>query len=413
MSRPIVLLCMGTRPEIIKMAPVYHALTESPLRPVVVHTGQHDEIAWPLYRFFGMAPEHVLTLARERPSLGHLNAQLLDAVDQLLGETPSSAVLVHGDTSSAQSAALAAFYAGVPVGHVEAGLRSGDATDPFPEEMNRTVIAQLARWHYAPTQRAVGNLLREGVPGEGITLVGNTIVDAVQHGLGVLGEGTFVPTGLPREAGPWARSGRLAVVTMHRRENWGAPIEAVARAVGLAVAETPDLHVLWPVHPNPAVRASVEAGLARAGLDPSASPRVRLVAPLDYPAMLWALRRAWLVLTDSGGIQEEAAALDRPVLVLRKTTERPELIEAGGGALVGAHGPDVTRWLRMLTSNADAYAALRCEVNPYGDGLAGERIAAALTASLAPADAIRQSLPTLPLHRPAELSVPASIAFAA
>ncbi|WP_095514469.1 non-hydrolyzing UDP-N-acetylglucosamine 2-epimerase [Rubrivirga sp. SAORIC476] len=383
MPRSTVLLCMGTRPEIIKMAPVYHALRGGPLTPVVLHTGQHDSIAWPLYQFFGMEPDRVLDLTRERPSLGHLNAQLLDALDGVLDAENAEAVLVHGDTSSALSAAMAAFYAGAPVGHVEAGLRSGNPTDPFPEEMNRTVIARLATWHFAPTHRAVRNLVREGVRPESISLVGNTVVDAVHHGLGVIGSGSWVPSGLPADTAEWTRSGRLALVTMHRRENWGRPIEEVAAAIAEAVLATPDLRVLWPVHPNPAVGAAVQAGLDRAGLSAAARARIRLVEPLDYPAMLWALRRSWLVLTDSGGIQEEAAALDRPVLVLRQTTERPELIEAGGGVLVGASGDAVRGWLRDLTTRPDAYAALRCETNPYGDGTAGEQIAATLADEVA------------------------------
>lgn len=403
MARPTVLLCMGTRPEIIKMAPVYHALADSLLRPVVLHTGQHDSIAWPLYRFFGMEPDRVLDLTRERPSLGHLNAQLLDAVDGVLSDEGAEAVLVHGDTSSALSAAMAAFYAGAPIGHVEAGLRSGNPTDPFPEEMNRTVIARLARWHFAPTRRAVRNLIGEGVQPSGVSLVGNTVVDAVHHGLGVIGDGGWVPAGLPDDVAAWATGGRLALVTMHRRENWGRPIVDVAEAIAEAVAATPDLRVLWPVHPNPAVREAVAAGVERAGLSAEAADRLRRIEPLDYPAMLWALRQSWLVLTDSGGIQEEAAALDRPVLVLRKTTERPELIEAGGGALVGASGDAVRAWLRDLTTDAEVYGTLRCETNPYGDGRAADRIADVLTRELALPQPTEALLPVTPLATPSPI----------
>ncbi len=394
---------MGTRPEIIKMAPVYHALADSLLRPVVLHTGQHDSIAWPLYRFFGMEPDRVLDLTRERPSLGHLNAQLLDAVDGVLSDEGAEAVLVHGDTSSALSAAMAAFYAGAPIGHVEAGLRSGNPTDPFPEEMNRTVIARLARWHFAPTRRAVRNLIGEGVQPSGVSLVGNTVVDAVHHGLGVIGDGGWVPAGLPDDVAAWAAGGRLALVTMHRRENWGRPIVDVAEAIAEAVAATPDLRVLWPVHPNPAVRQAVAAGVERAGLSAEAADRLRRIEPLDYPAMLWALRQSWLVLTDSGGIQEEAAALDRPVLVLRKTTERPELIEAGGGALVGASGDAVRAWLRDLTTDAEVYGTLRCETNPYGDGRAADRIADVLTRELALPQPTEALLPVTPLATPSPI----------
>ena len=397
MPAPTVLLCMGTRPEIIKMAPVYHALADSPLRPVVLHTGQHSDIAWPLYEFFGMAPDVELDLTRERPSLGHLNARLLDAVDGVISEVGAEAVLVHGDTSSALAAAMASFYAGTPVGHVEAGLRSGNPMDPFPEEMNRTVIAKLARWHFAPTRRAVGHLVREGCAPGAISLTGNTVVDAVRDAL----------ARTPERVGPReAEGGRTVLVTMHRRENWGRPIEEVARAVGEAVRAHPDLRVVWPMHPNPDVRAAVRRGLGAADLGPAVA-RVELSEPLDYAPMLHALRDAWLVLTDSGGIQEEAAALDRPVLVLRRTTERPELIEAGGGALVGTDHATVLSWLTGLATDPVAYGALRCPTNPYGDGRAGERVAAVLAEALAHrAEAVAPSRPEpLPAAPPARLVV--------
>ena len=369
---PTVLLCMGTRPEIIKMAPVYRALAAGPIRPVVVHTGQHGEMAWELYRFFGMVPDHALALERERPTLGHLSARLLDGLDRVIAAEAADAVLVHGDTSSALAAAMAAFYAGVPVGHVEAGLRSGDLDDPFPEEMNRTLIGRIARWHFAPTPGAVGHLRDEGVAEHAIALVGNTVVDAVQYGLDALADRDAPPDGMPPDAEAWLDGADLALVTMHRRENWGAPIADVAQAVAETARDHPGLRFLWPVHPNPAVREAVERGIARGG---GAGGRVRLTGPLSYPALLCALRRSWLVLTDSGGIQEEAAALDRPVLVLRQTTERPEVIEAGGGALIGPSGRSVRAWVQELAANDEAHAAFAGAANPYGDGLTGRRIA--------------------------------------
>ena len=382
MARPTVLLSMGTRPEIIKMAPVYHALRGGPLQPVVVHTGQHRDLAWSLYRFFGMVPDRTLDLRRHRATLGHLNAQLLDATDEVLTRENAQAVLVHGDTSSALSAAMAGFYAGVPVGHVEAGLRSGDLANPFPEEMNRTMIARLARWHFAPTQGAVRNLRREGVAPEAISRVGNTGVDAVRFGLGRLAEVEGVPVGLPADAETWLADGELVLVTMHRRENWGAPIEDVAASVVETARAHPHLRVLWPVHPNPEVQSAVRRGLARGAGASGVGGRIRLVEPLSYPALLWALSRSWLVMTDSGGLQEEAAALGRPVLVLRATTERPEVIEAGGGALIGPSGVSVRAWVRDLAGDPDAHAALTCDENPYGDGRSGCRIAAVMAAEI-------------------------------
>lgn len=357
------------------MAPVYHALKGGPLEPVVVHTGQHRDLAWSLYRFFGMQPDHTLDLRRNRTTLGHLNAQLLDATDAIIARESAQAILVHGDTSSALSAAMAGFYAGIPVGHVEAGLRSGDLTNPFPEEMNRTVIATLARWHFAPTDGAVRNLRREGIAPEAISLVGNTIVDAVQFGLDRLADVEGMPVGLPADTEEWIGDGDMVLVTMHRRENWGAPIEDVAESVVETARAHPHLRFVWPVHPNPEVRSAVRRGLARGADTTGVSKQIRLVDSLSYPALLWALGRSWLVMTDSGGIQEEAAALGRPVLVLRTTTERPEVIEAGGGALIGPSGVAVRAWVHDLASDGLAHRALTCDENPYGDGQTGARIA--------------------------------------
>ncbi len=376
---------MGTRPEIIKMAPVYHALRETSLRPVVLHTGQHSDMAWPLYEFFGMEPDLALDLTRERPSLGHLSAQLLDTLDQVVMESEAAAMLVHGDTSSTLAASLAAFYAGVPVGHVEAGLRSHDGRDPFPEEKNREIVARLARWHFAPTSRAVGNLMREGCHPGHVHLVGNTVVDATKRGLEAVLDPTQEASDLfDDDLAEWAGRGRLVLVTAHRRENWGRPITEVAAAVGTLAARHPGVRFLWPLHPNPAVRSAVAFGLQLAGMN--SEDRIRLSKPLSYPQMLWALRNAWLVMTDSGGVQEEAAALDRPVLVLRKTTERPELIEAGGGALVGTERYAIEAWVNELVTDQTFYDRMRCLENPYGDGQTGPRIAAIMERDLAHAE---------------------------
>ena len=378
-----VLLCMGTRPEVIKMAPVYHALAGSTLEPIVLHTGQHTDIAWPVYEFFGMRPAASLDLPRERPTLGHLNAQLLERIDRVVSVQDTAAMLVHGDTSSALAAALAGVFSGRMVGHVEAGLRSYDGLDPFPEELNRVLIARLARWHFAPTQRAVENLLLESVHPTQVHLVGNTVVDAAQRGLASLDglDASGVAALVSDDMAAWGAAGRPVLITAHRRENWGAPIRDVAAAIGALAARHDDLDVLWPVHPNPTVRADVEAGLA--AVAPAVRARIRLVAPLDYPQMLWALRACWLVATDSGGIQEEAAALDRPVLVLRQRTERPELIEAGGGHLIGAERAGLEAWVDELVDRPEVYDAMRTVKNPYGDGHAGRYIAGVLERELA------------------------------
>lgn len=398
---------MGTRPEAIKMAPVVHALREAGLAPFVLHSGQHNAVAYEVYRFFGIQPDAHLALDRERTSLSHLGARLLDGIDQVIGRTPVQAVLVHGDTATTLAAAQAAFFNRIPVGHVEAGLRSHDPTDPFPEEKNREMVARLTTWHFAPTAIAARNLRSENISDGRIYRVGNTIVDAVTWGVSQIDRPDLA---VPQRLRAWATSGRLVLVTAHRRESWGRPIEGIARAVAELAETHADLRFLWPLHPNPTIRESVEHGLRH--LPDAMRNRVHLTSPLTYPRLLWALRESWLVLTDSGGIQEEAAALDRPVLVLRRHTERPEIIEAGGGRLVGTDPEALRRWVSGLATDPVAYAALRCAENPYGDGHAAERIARVLRRELmpeaarAPVPELRlvpraSDLPAVPTHLPA------------
>lgn len=367
------------------MAPVYHALKDGPVEPIVVHTGQHEEMAWPVYEFFGMDPGHVITLHRERSSLGHLGGRIMDEVDRVIGVEKPDAVMVHGDTSSALMAGLAACYAQVPVGHVEAGLRSHNAMDPFPEEQNRVMLARIARWHFAPTERAAENLAAERVDPDHVHMVGNTIVDATRLGLDhainlyageAAREGCDVTPFIER-----ARTGRLILVTGHRRENWGAPLARVAHTIRELVETHDELRVIWPVHANPVVRDTVIGILSN--LAPDVHERVLMTGPLNYPQMLWTLRNSWLAVTDSGGIQEEAAALRVPVLVTRKTTERPELIEAGGGALVGTDPGRIRRWVETLRDRKGLHQRMRTVQNPYGDGHSGLAIAEILQRDLA------------------------------
>ncbi len=377
MEKRRVVLCMGTRPEIIKMAPVYHALRGGPLEPVVLHTGQHEEMAWPLYDFFKMQPDHRLHLQRERPSLGHLSALLMDQLDGFFAGQEAAAVLVHGDTSSALMAALAAFYHKLPVGHVEAGLRSFRDYDPFPEEKNRQLIDRIANWHFAPTEGAVENLRREGITDPSIFQVGNTVVDATRWGMEHAIEyyASLSPDALDQvhEMVKQVQDGRLLVVTAHRRENWGKAIEGIAEEVRSLLESHSDLHLIWPVHLNPIVRKTVKNVMGK--LAPNVEARMMLTGPLDYPQMLWLLRHAWLVLTDSGGLQEEAASLNVPVLVLRKTTERPELIEAGGGALIGTEPGTLRAWVMRLLRSEALHDRMTDIENPYGDGHSGHYIA--------------------------------------
>lgn len=379
-----VLISVGTRPEIIKMAPLHAELRRRGLPVAWVHTGQHREMADSLYRFFGIEPEHEIALDRRDASLAHLNALLLEGLSALYGRLRPAAVLVHGDTTSTLASATAAFYQQVPVGHVEAGLRTGNALEPFPEEKNRELTARLARWHFAPTAGAAANLAREGIVADAVHTVGNTAVDAALgtcRRLDALLAAGAAAAVLPAELATLrdhadAQRWRLITVTAHRRENWGDGIRQAAQAVAELLATHPDLAVVWPVHGNPAVSDTVRAELgALAGEGGSAGGRLLLCPPLDYPALLWCLRRSTLALTDSGGIQEEGAALGTPVLVLRNTTERPELIAAGAGALVGTDRAQVVQAVNQLLRDDAALAAMRAAVNPFGDGHTAERVA--------------------------------------
>ena len=369
------LLCMGTRPEIIKMAPVYHELVRRGARTALLHTGQHKDLAQPMYDFFNIEPDFSLHLNRTGNTLEHLSALLIEKIGTVLANTAPRAVLVHGDTSSALMTALAAFYHKIPVAHVEAGLRSGDRYDPFPEEMNRELISRLASWHFAPTTRAAQNLKREGIDDSRIHVTGNSIVDAVeiaqQRMKNDLDNDTakFANLILP----PTAAGGRrIILVTAHRRENWDGPILSIAKAVRTLVTTYPDALVVWPVHANPVVMKTVHSVLGK--LPNGISQRIMLVDPLPYPALIDLLSKTWLVLTDSGGIQEEAASLHVPILVLRETTERPEIIEAGAGQLVGTQHDNIVRTVNTLWENPETYAAMKASRNPFGDGTAARQM---------------------------------------
>lgn len=373
------LLCMGTRPEIIKMAPVYHELVRRGARTSLLHTGQHKDLAQPMYDFFGIRPDFALHLNRTGNTLEHLSALLIEKIGNVLAQAAPRAVLVHGDTSSALMAAMAAFYHKIPVAHVEAGLRSGSRYDPFPEEMNRELISRLAQWHFAPTQRAAENLKREGIAEERIYLVGNSIVDAVEITRQRLQENpdkpdpAFSALELPAKR---AEGKRIILVTAHRRENWDGPIISVAKAVHTLVTTYPDALVVWPVHANPVVMQTVHSVLGK--LPHSLSQRVLLTDPLSYPSLIDLLSQAWLVLTDSGGIQEEAVSLHVPIIVLRETTERPEIIDTGAGRLVGTQHDDIVRAVTSLWEAPEEYAAMKVARNPFGDGTASRRMADAL-----------------------------------
>jgi UDP-N-acetylglucosamine 2-epimerase (non-hydrolysing) len=368
-----ILLCMGTRPEIIKMAPVVKALAARGVHPVVMHTGQHEDMAWPLYAFFDFNPAHVIKLERGTPGLAGLSAELLHEIDGVIERTQPCAMLVHGDTTSAAMGALAAFYRRVPVGHVEAGLRSGSKDEPFPEEMNRQLIGRIANWHFAPTRGAVHSLAREGIT-EHVVQVGNTVVDAAQWAAARL-QSVDDSARAQDTARQWfVRSGcrRLIVVTAHRRENWGAPMQGVIQAVVRLLTADAELAIVWPVHLNPIVKDAVTQ--AHAAADTSVRARWHLTQPLHYPELIDLMRCCDVLLTDSGGIQEEAVALKKPVLILRNVTERPEVLECGLGQLVGTDTSAIVSAVQQTLAPGDVQQ-LRALTNPFGDGTAGLQIA--------------------------------------
>lgn len=377
-----VLLCMGTRPEIIKMAPVYTALVQRGIDAKVLHTGQHGDVAEVLYEFFGIQPTMRLVLQRRNNSLAELSAQLKIHISDALQTIKPKAVLVHGDTSSALIAALCSFYEKIPVGHVEAGLRTHTFYDPFPEEKNRELIGRLAQWHFAPTQQAVRNLICEGLQ-TGIHMTGNTVIDAAISTLARLNQLETLPQelkGIPdlveMRVGNHkniSQQKRLILITAHRRENWGKPIQNIAKATLSWLKQDQQSIVVWPLHPNPLVAEGVRSAV-RAERDIDVLNRIHLISPVDYPALIWLLKNAWIIATDSGGIQEEASAFSKRILVLRETTERPEALECGLGQLTGT---DPDKILRELTSAliANAQPLLPLAKNPFGDGKASERIA--------------------------------------
>lgn len=372
-----VLLCMGTRPEIIKMAPVYHALKKTDLKPLVLHTGQHDTLAEALYPFFDMKPDYTFDLSRERNSLGHLFSITMEQLDKLFNKINVSAVLVQGDTSTALSGALTAFNHKIPVGHIEAGLRSHHDYEPFPEEKNRELISRLSRWHFVPTAGAMKNLLQEGIQENHCYRVGNSIVDAVNWTLKHIEEPLFKPSAEKRKIKQWLESSsedtRTILVTAHRRESWDGKIAEIAKGIKEIVEQHADIRVIWPVHPNPIVKRAVHEIMN--GLDSGENKHVWLCEPLNYPDMLYFMQRSWLVLTDSGGLQEEAVTLKIPVLVLRDKTERPEVVDAHGGALIGTSAHSILDWVNKLYVDNKQYNAFKSTFNPFGDGNTANAIA--------------------------------------
>jgi UDP-N-acetylglucosamine 2-epimerase (non-hydrolysing) len=361
-----VLVTFGTRPEAIKMAPVVDALRARPeaLRCVVCVTAQHREMLDQVLGRFGLVPDVDLDLMRPGQQLSEVTARVLEAMTRVIREAGADHVVVQGDTTTAMATALAAFHLEVPVAHVEAGLRSGRLDAPFPEEMNRVVIDRLAARLYPPTPGADALLAAEGVPADRRLVTGNTCIDAL---LGLRARLGDLEIGVRDSLGD---RGRLVLVTAHRRESFGAPLREVFAAIDELAGAHPDVTFVYPVHPNPAVTGPAHE-LLRA-------PNVALIAPVDYGELVWLLDRCELAISDSGGIQEEAPTLGKPLLVLRDVTERPELIDAGAGLLVGTDRARIVREGTRLLADGAARDAMGRPRALFGDGEAGRRIAAHL-----------------------------------
>ena len=365
-----ILSVFGTRPEAIKMAPVIKRLSASrEMESRVCVTGQHREMLDQVLRLFEITPEYDLGVMRAGQSLHQITAAVLLGLESVLEEFRPDLVLLHGDTTTTVSASLAAFYQRTPVGHVEAGLRTGNIYAPWPEELNRRVAGTIATLHFAPTESARENLLGEGVPGESIFLTGNTVIDALKDVVSMLESRADLNAGLDEKLGiDPAR--RMILVTGHRRESFGGGFRRICDAL-FKLAQRDDVQIVYPVHLNPNVRGPVEQRLG-------ALENVRLLPPQDYLPFVYLMSRASIILTDSGGVQEEAPSLGKPVLVMRSITERPEAVQAGTVKLVGTDDERIVRETTTLLTSDEAYRAMSFAHNPYGDGQASERIHAAI-----------------------------------
>ncbi|MBI1920637.1 MAG: UDP-N-acetylglucosamine 2-epimerase (non-hydrolyzing) [Geobacter sp.] len=366
-----VLTIFGTRPEAIKMAPVISKLREYPevFRSRVCVTAQHREMLDQVLDLFGIRPDYDLDIMKPGQDLYDVTCGVLTGLRKVLTDEKPDIVLVHGDTTTTMAASLAAFYRRIPVGHVEAGLRTHDKYAPFPEEINRRVAGCVADYHFAPTPAARCNLLGEGVPPESVFVTGNTVIDAL---FSIIGRIQHDSPLLERLAGRFPfldPAKRLVLVTGHRRENFGTGFENICRALADLAGRYPEVQILYPVHLNPNVREPVQRLLGGERF-----PNVHLIEPVEYLPFVYLMNRAFLIITDSGGVQEEAPSLGKPVLVMRETTERPEAVEAGTVRLVGTDREKIVNESVRLLDDTEAYRSMAQAGNPYGDGLAADRI---------------------------------------
>ena len=355
-----IMLVFGTRPEAIKMCPLVNELKKrSGLKTVVCVTGQHRQMLDQVLEAFDVTPDHDLSIMKDKQTLFDVTVNILERIKPVLEEEKPDVVLVHGDTSTTFVTALACFYLSIPVGHVEAGLRTYNIYSPYPEEFNRQAVGIVAKYNFSPTELSRDNLLREGKDKNTIYITGNTAIDALK---------TTVKADYTHPELEWAKDSRLIMITAHRRENLGEPMHRMFRAIRRIIDETPDVKAIYPIHMNPVVRQAANEELA--GCD-----RIRIIEPLEVLDFHNFLARSFMIITDSGGIQEEAPSLGKPVLVMRDTTERPEGIAAGTLKLVGTEEQVIYENFKELLENKEAYEKMSRASNPYGDGHACERIA--------------------------------------
>lgn len=355
-----IMLVFGTRPEAIKMCPLVKELkARKKAKVFVCVTGQHKQMLNQVLETFGVIPDYNLQVMKDGQTLGDITVKIIDRLSIALEDAKPDIVLVHGDTTTTFAAALTCFYMNIPIGHVEAGLRTYNVLSPYPEEFNRQAVSIISKYNFAPTEMAKENLIREGKNKDSIYVTGNTAIDALK---------TTVREDYTHEHLDWVSDSRLIIITAHRRENLGEPMHAMFRAIRRIIEEHPDVKAIYPIHMNPAVRQVAEQELE--GCD-----RIKIIEPLEVVDFHNFLARSYLILTDSGGIQEEAPSLGKPVLVMRDTTERPEGIEAGTLKLVGTEEETIYKNFKLLLEDKDEYEKMSKASNPYGDGLACKRIA--------------------------------------
>lgn len=355
-----IMLVFGTRPEAIKMCPLANELkSRAGLKTTICVTGQHRKMLDQVLSAFNVIPDYDLCIMKDGQTLFDITTSILNRIGAVLDEVKPNAVLVHGDTSTTFATALACFYKQIPIGHVEAGLRTYDIYSPYPEEFNRQAVSIISKYDFAPTKAAKNNLLKAGKPESGVFVTGNTAIDALK---------TTIRADYSHKELEWAKGSRLIIITAHRRENLGAPMHNMFRAIRRIIEEHPDVKAIYPIHMNPVVRKAAEEEL-------SGCERIRVIEPLDVLDFHNFLARSYMILTDSGGIQEEAPSLGKPVLVMRDTTERPEGVEAGTLKLVGTSEQVIYDNFKLLLESEETYAQMAHAENPYGDGFACKRIA--------------------------------------